>query len=211
MISRKKKHGKWYRGHVGDFHVKLASKKGYRSRAAFKLLEIQKKDRLILPGMLVADLGAAPGSWSQILSALVTAKGKIFAIDLAEMAPIENVVFVKGDLTQHFYAPDLEEFLGAKKFDVVVSDIAPNLSGIHQTDQAKMYNLFEFAVKFVKSHLKPGGTFLVKCFQGVNISAVRGTMCEMFNDLTIRKPKASRDKSSEVYFLGREFVWRNSS
>ena len=211
MINRNKKHGKWYREHVGDFHVKLATKKGYRSRAAFKLLEIQKKDRFILPGMLVADLGAAPGSWSQILSALVTSRGKVFAIDLSEMVPIENVVFVKGDLTRHAFTTELEEFLGAKKFDVVVSDLSPDLSGIHQTDQAKMYNLFEFTVKFVKSHLKPGGTFLVKVFQGVNISAVRGTMCEMFNDLTTRKPKASKDRSSEVYFLGREFVWRNSS
>ena len=211
MVRKKKQHGKWYRQHVGDFHVKLAMKNGYRSRAAFKLLEIQKKDRLVLPGMLVADLGAAPGSWSQILSVLVTSKGKVFATDLSEMAPIENVVFVKGDLTQKSLANELEEFLGAKKFDVVVSDLAPDLSGIHHTDQAKMYNLFEFTVKFVKSYLKPGGTFLVKVFQGVNISAVRGTMYEMFNELTTRKPEASRDKSSEVYFLGREFVWKNSS
>ena len=204
-MARGRKSGRWVQQHVNDFHVKLAIKEGYRSRAAFKLLEIQKKDKLVSSGMLVADLGAAPGGWSQIIADLVAPEGKVFSVDLTPISPIAGVTFLEGDIRDGSLCGKFDNFLKDAKLDVVVSDLSPDLTGIHQADQAKMQDLFQVAIDFIRFRLKPGGSFLVKVFQGVNIRQVRGTMETSFKKLVTRKPRASRSKSTEFYLLGKGF------
>ena len=204
-MARGRKSKRWLRGHVNDFHVKLAVKEGYRSRSAFKLLEIQEKDRLILPGMFVADLGASPGGWSQVIAELVGPSGRVISVDLAPIAPIAGVMSLKGDIRDRLLCQRFDKLLRNVQLDLVVSDLAPDLTGIHEADQAKILDLFQEALNFIKFRLKPGGVFLVKLFQGVNIRAVRSTMEVNFRELVTRKPRASRTKSSEFYLLGKGF------
>lgn len=190
--------------HVSDPYVQRAQKEGYRSRAAYKLLEIDARDHLLKPGMAVVDLGAAPGGWSQVAVAKVGRGGKVIALDLLPLHPIPGVEFILGDFREDGVLAQLEERLGGRQVELVISDMSPNISGIGAADQARAMHLAELALDFSGRHLKPGGTFLIKLFQGAGfedyVKQVRGR----FARVVIRKPKASRDRSSEVYLLGLE-------
>lgn len=189
--------------HVNDPYVQMAQKDGYRSRAAYKLLEIDDKDKLFFPGAAVADLGAAPGSWAQVVSKRVGPKGLVFALDILPMDPIEGVDFLQGDFREEEVLQALENRLGQRKLDVVISDLAPNMSGMSVMDQARAFHLTELALDFAVQHLKPGGHFLVKVFQGSEFNDYLNQMRSTFTQVVTRKPKASRDRSSEIYLLGK--------
>ena len=189
--------------HVTDPYVKKAQLDGYRSRAAYKLLEINKRDHLFRPGMTVVDLGAAPGSWCQLAVQMMKQQGRVLAIDLLPMASIPGVDSLEGDFTEPPALAWLEERLQSGRVDLVLSDMAPNISGIMLSDQARQYELCELALDFAVSWLKPDGAFLVKVFQGVGFEEFRALMRQAFEQVLIRKPDASRDRSSEVYLLGR--------
>lgn len=193
----------WMHEHVTDPYVQRAKAGGWRSRAAFKLMEIDDKDRLLRPGMLVVDLGAAPGGWSQVAAERVGATGRVLAIDLLEMAPIPGVEVIQGDFGDDAILADLEARMGGRPADLVISDMAPNISGIASTDQARSVLLAELALNFAVRHLKPGGDLLVKLFQGEGFDGFRAAMGEAFERVVVRKPKSSRDRSSEVYLLGK--------
>lgn len=193
----------WMHEHVTDPYVQRAKAGGWRSRAAFKLMEIDDKDRALRPGMLVVDLGAAPGGWSQVAAERVGATGRVLAIDLLEMAPIPGVEVIQGDFGDDAILADLEARMGGRPADLVISDMAPNISGIASTDQARSVLLAELALDFAVRHLKPGGDLLVKLFQGEGFDGFRAAMGEAFERVVVRKPKSSRDRSSEVYLLGK--------
>jgi 23S rRNA (uridine2552-2'-O)-methyltransferase len=188
--------------HVNDEFVKRANKEGYRARAAYKLMEIDDRDKLIRPGMTIVDLGATPGSWSQVAMERLKDNGRVFALDLLEMQPLPGVTFLQGDFTEEAVLAQLEEMLGGKPVDLVISDMAPNMSGISTIDQAKVAYLAELALDFSLRWLKPGGSFLVKVFIGEGFDDIVRAMREGFQTVATRKPKASRDRSSEVYLLG---------
>ncbi|BBP03970.1 ribosomal RNA large subunit methyltransferase E [Sulfuriferula plumbiphila] len=188
------------REHVNDPYVKLARQHGYRSRAAFKLDEINTRDRLIRAGMLVVDLGATPGGWSQIAAKL---GAKVVALDLLEMDAIAGVTFIQGDFTGVAALTELEQVLAGRLPDLVISDMAPNMSGVASADQARSMHLCELALEFACNHLKPGGDFLVKAFQGEGFQEYVKAMRDQFAQVVTRKPRASRDRSSEVYVLGK--------
>jgi len=190
------------REHVNDHYVHKAKAEGYRARAAYKLLEIDEKDHLLKPGMTVVDLGAAPGSWSQIAAKKVGDAGRVIALDLLEIDPLHNVHFIQGDFHADSVLRQLEAVLGNQPVDLVISDMAPNISGIATADQARAIGLCELALDFAATHLKPGGQFLVKVFQGAGIDEYRRAMQDVFARVVVRKPAASRDRSAEVYFLG---------
>ena len=190
----------WMREHVNDPYVKLARQHGYRSRAAFKLDEINTRDRLIRPGMLVVDLGATPGGWSQVAAKL---GAKVIALDLLEMDGIGGVTFIQGDFTGAAALEELEQVLAGRLPDLVISDMAPNMSGVASADQARSMFLCELALEFACNHLKPGGDFLVKVFQGEGFQGYVQAMRREFAQVITRKPRASRDRSSEVYLLGK--------
>ncbi len=190
------------REHVNDPYVQKAKVAGYRARAAFKLLEIDEKDGLLKPGMTVVDLGAAPGSWSQIAATKVGDAGKVFALDLLEIDPLHGVNFIQGDFQSDAVLHALEAALGNSRVDLVISDMAPNISGVSAADQARAMGLCELALDFAVTHLKPGGSFLVKVFQGSGFDEFRRSMQEAFSRVVVRKPAASRGRSTEVYFLG---------
>lgn len=190
----------WMREHVNDPYVKLAKQRGYRSRAAFKLDEINTRDHLIRPGMLVVDLGATPGGWSQIAAKL---GAKVIALDLLEMDGIAGVTFIQGDFTGAAALTELEHVLAGRLPDLVISDMAPNMSGVASADQARSMLLCELALEFACNHLKPGGDFLVKAFQGEGFQTYVQAMRRQFAQVITRKPRASRDRSSEVYLLGK--------
>ncbi|WP_147072643.1 RlmE family RNA methyltransferase [Sulfuriferula plumbiphila] len=190
----------WMREHVNDPYVKLARQHGYRSRAAFKLDEINTRDRLIRAGMLVVDLGATPGGWSQIAAKL---GAKVVALDLLEMDAIAGVTFIQGDFTGVAALTELEQVLAGRLPDLVISDMAPNMSGVASADQARSMHLCELALEFACNHLKPGGDFLVKAFQGEGFQEYVKAMRDQFAQVVTRKPRASRDRSSEVYVLGK--------
>ncbi|HEY6095950.1 MAG TPA: 23S rRNA (uridine(2552)-2'-O)-methyltransferase RlmE [Gallionellaceae bacterium] len=192
----------WMKEHVSDPYVQLAQKEGYRSRAAYKLIEIDEKDHLLKPGMVVVDLGATPGGWSQIASTKVGAQGKVLALDLLPMQPLARVEFIQGDFREDSVLAELESRLGGQPIGLVISDMAPNISGIDSADQARAIHLAELALEFAVQHLKPGGAFLVKVFQGVGFEAYLKSMKDHFDKVVSRKPKASRDRSSEMYLLG---------
>ena len=192
----------WMREHINDPYVQQAQKDGYRSRAAYKLLEIDERDHLIKLGMIVVDLGATPGGWSQVAANKVGDKGKVFALDLLPLDPIQRVEFIQGDFRDDGVLAQLEEKLAGKKIELVISDMAPNISGIDLSDQARSIHLAELALEFSVQHLKPGGALLVKVFQGVGFEAYIKDMRKYFAKVVSRKPKASRDRSSEVYMLG---------
>jgi len=192
----------WMREHVNDPFVQLAQKEGYRSRAAYKLLEIDAKDRLLKPGMVVVDLGATPGGWSQVAANKVGRSGKVIALDLLPLDPLSGVDFIQGDFREDVVLRQLEELLQGKPVGLVISDMAPNMSGVASADQARAMHLAELAMEFALEHLRMDGSFLVKVFQGGGFEDFLKLMRSRFEKVVSRKPKASRDRSSEVYLLG---------
>jgi 23S rRNA (uridine2552-2'-O)-methyltransferase len=193
----------WIQEHVADRYVKRARSEGMRSRAAYKLDEIAGRDRLLKPGMIVVDLGAAPGGWSQVAAGLVGERGRVIALDVLEMRGLPGVTFIQGDFYDATVVETLERELGGKKADLVLSDMAPNLSGIAASDQARALDLAELALDFALKHLKPKGNFLVKTFQGAGFEAFLKTLRSRFGAVAVRKPEASRDRSREVYLVGK--------
>lgn len=204
-MSRSKSSSRWLQEHFNDPYVKKAQEEGYRSRAVYKLLEIQQKDRLFRPGMTVVDLGAAPGSWSQIAADLVGDKGMVLASDILPMDPLPGVRFIEGDFREEAVFAAILDALGDRKVDLVISDMAPNMSGERSVDQPRAMYLAELALDLARRVLRPGGDFLVKTFQGEGIDAFRTEIRGSFRQLLVRKPEASRARSSEVYLLGRGF------
>jgi len=192
----------WMQEHLNDPYVKLAQKEGYRARAAYKLMEIDDKDKLIKPGMTIVDLGSAPGSWSQVTVQRLKGQGKVIALDILDMQPIGGVTFIQGDFREESVLRALEEKLNKTQVDLVIADMAPNISGIKDVDQAGAAYLTELALEFSKDWLKPSGNFLVKVFVGAGFEEILQNMRQMFDKVVTRKPKASRDRSSEVYLLG---------
>lgn len=189
--------------HVNDPYVQLAKKEGWRSRAAFKLMEMDDKDKLLKQGEVVVDLGAAPGGWSQVAVKRVGEGGRVFALDLLEMEPIHGVDFLQGDFREDDILHELESRLEGRRVGVVLSDMAPNISGVSVMDQARVMHLAELGLEFSREHLKPDGAFLVKVFQGTDYEAFVQAMKAVFKTVVVRKPKASRDRSAELYMLGR--------
>lgn len=202
-MPRSKTSDAWMREHVTDPFVRRAKQQGYRSRAAFKLLEILERDRLVRPGMRVVDLGSAPGGWSQVVLPLVGASGRVVAVDVLEMPPLPGVAFIQGDFREADTLARLEQALQDQGVDLVLSDMAPNISGVAPTDQARSEYLVELALEFALEWLKPGGSLLVKAFHGSGIDGLRRRLGEAFEKVVVRKPKASRDRSSEFYLLAR--------
>lgn len=193
----------WLREHENDPFVLRARREGFRARAAYKLLEIDERDRLLRPGALVVDLGAAPGSWSQVAARRVGPRGRVVAVDLLPVDPVPGVEILQGDFTEQSLADRVTAALGGRPADLVLSDMAPNISGIASADQARALHLAELALEFATGHLAPGGAFLVKVFQGEGFPAFRAAMLRRFASMATRKPAASRDRSTEVYLLGR--------
>ena len=188
--------------HLNDEFVKRAQKEGYRARAAYKLIEIDDKDKLIKPGMTIVDLGSTPGSWSQVAVQRLKGNGKVIALDILDMTGIAGVTFIQGDFREEAVLARLLEALNNKPVDLVIADMAPNISGISDVDQAGAMHLTELALEFSREWLKPNGNFLVKVFIGSGFDEMVKTMRGQFDKVVTRKPKASRDRSSEVYLLG---------
>ena len=201
-MKRSKTSKAWMQEHLNDAFVKQAQKDGYRARAAYKLIEIDDKDQLIKPGMVVVDLGSTPGSWSQVAAQRIKGQGKVIALDILPMVGIAGVDFIQGDFREDEVLAELEDRLNGQPIDLVISDMAPNLSGIASVDQANAAYLTELAVDFSLKWLKPNGNFLVKVFIGSGFEEIVKLMRESFEKVVTRKPKASRDRSSEVYLLG---------
>ena len=193
----------WMHEHVTDPYVQRAKAEGYRSRASFKLMEIDDRDHLIRPGEVVVDLGAAPGGWSQVAAQRMKGHGRVVALDLLEMDGLHGVQFIQGDFREESVLHQLEELLAGDRVGLVLSDMAPNISGIPTADQARAIGLCELALDFCVHHLRPGGNFLIKVFQGVGFDEYRRAMQDVFSSVVVRKPAASRDRSTEVYLLGR--------
>ena len=191
--------------HLTDPYVREATRRGYRSRAAFKLEELATRDRLFRPGMTVVDLGAAPGSWCQLLRERLGPKSRIVAIDLLPMEPIAGVDFIQGDFASDEGLHAIEKALADTPVDLVLSDMSPNLSGIDVVDQARSVALAELALEFARSHLQPGGDLVVKVFQGAGLDAFQRAARADFTNTYLRKPKASRDRSREHYLVGKGF------
>ena len=192
----------WMQEHLNDEFVKRAQKEGYRARAAYKLIEIDDKDKLIKPGMTIVDLGSTPGSWSQVAVQRLKGQGKVIALDILDMQAIPGVEFIQGDFRDEAVLKRLLEALNSKPVDLVIADMAPNISGVKDVDQAGAAYLTELALEFSGEWLKPGGNFLVKVFIGSGFDDIVKTMRQRFEKVVTRKPKASRDRSSEVYLLG---------
>ncbi len=200
-MKRSKTSKQWMTEHVTDPFVQRAQKEGYRSRAAYKLLEIAERDHLLKPGTVVVDLGATPGGWSQVAAA----RGcRVIALDLLPLQPLPGITFIQGDFREDAVLAELEASLGGQPVDLVISDMAPNISGIAMADQARAMDLAELALDFASNHLKPGGAFLVKVFHGAGFENFMREMRSRFAKVVARKPKASRDRSSEQYLLGLE-------
>ncbi len=201
-MKRSKTSKAWMREHVTDFFVKQAKKEGYRSRAAYKLIEIAERDHLLAPGITIVELGAAPGGWSQVAIERLGPNGRVIAVDFREMLPLPGVTFVQGDFTEASVLAQLEETLGKCPVDLVISDMSPNISGIGMVDQARGMHLAELALDFSLTRLNSGGNFLVKVFQGSGFDEFLRIMRGSFNRVVTRKPGASRGRSSELYLLG---------
>tara|TARA_B100001179_G_scaffold232309_1_gene224745 strand:+ start:6466 stop:7092 length:627 start_codon:yes stop_codon:yes gene_type:complete len=204
-MSRSKSSKQWLRDHFNDAYVKKSKYEGYRSRASYKLLEIQRKDNFIKPGMTVVDLGAAPGGWSQVAAELVGDRGRVIASDILPMDIIANVEFVQGNFTEQGVLDKLVDQLRGSQVDLVISDMAPNMSGMKGIDQPQAMNLAELALDMSRSVLKPGANFLVKVFQGEGFESFRQELRETFRTVKTRKPAASRTKSSEIYLLAGDY------
>ncbi|MFN6182923.1 MAG: RlmE family RNA methyltransferase [Burkholderiales bacterium] len=206
-MAKNKFNKQWLQDHLKDPYVKMAQKEGYRARAAYKLKEMDEAEKLIRPGMLVVDLGSAPGSWSQYLRNKLLDKGelrgRIIAMDILPMEAVPNVIFLQGDFREDEVLKQLDALVGQDKVDLVVSDMAPNLSGIESADMARIAHVCELAMEFAQAHLKPEGALLVKAFHGSGYSQIVESFKRVFRVVKPLKPKASRDKSSETFLLGR--------
>lgn len=198
----------WKNRQQSDPYVKRAREEGYRARAAFKLLELDRKDRLFRQGQLVVDLGAAPGSWSQLARERVGADGKVIALDVLPMDPIDGVVFIQGDFREDAVLEGLEKEMGGRLADLVLSDMAPNISGIAPADQARAMHLAELACEFALQRLDPGGVFVVKVFHGEGFDGFLTGVRKSFGNVKVRKPSASRAESREVYLVASNPVVR---
>ena len=204
-MARTKSSASWLSRHLSDPYVKQAQKDGYRSRAAYKLIELNDKDRLIRPGMRVLDLGSAPGGWSQVAGRLVGSKGRVLATDILPMDAMPNVDFIQGDFHDEATVQQILDWLGEARFDLVICDIAPNLSGIDSADQAASIYFLELALDTVRRTLKPGAAFVAKMFQGAGSDQYLKDLRTCFSKVSIRKPAASRKQSREVYVVARGF------
>ena len=202
-MAKSKSSKRWLAEHFDDPYVKQAQQQGLRSRAAFKLQELQDKYALIRPGMTVVDLGAAPGGWCQVARPLVGPGGRVIALDILAMEPLPGVAFILGDFTESEPLRELEQALDGAAVDLVMSDMAPNISGMATVDQARAMYLAELALEFVRTHLKPGGDFVVKLFQGTDFDSFVLQVRSLFAKVRVIKPKASRPRSREVYLLAR--------
>jgi 23S rRNA (uridine2552-2'-O)-methyltransferase len=193
----------WMQEHVADAYVKRARAEGMRSRASYKLEQIADRDRLFAPGMLVVDLGAAPGGWSQVAAQRIAPAGRLIALDVLDMPALPGVSFIRGDFRDAEAVAALERALAGRKADLVLSDMAPNLSGIAATDQARALELAHLALDFAVNHLKPQGNFLVKVFQGAGVDEFVRVLRRQFRTVAVRKPEASRSRSREVFVLAK--------
>ena len=208
-MSKNKVNKNWLHGHINDPYVKLAQKEGFRARAAFKLQEIDEEERLIKPGQVIVDLGCTPGSWAQYARRKLAGKegggihGTIIGLDMLPMEPVADVHFILGDFREQAILDALELAVSGRKLDLVLSDMAPNLSGIAATDAARIEDVVDLALDFARAHLKPSGCLLVKCFNGSGYSQIVDKFRQSFKTVSSKKPKASRDKSSEIFLLGR--------
>ncbi len=200
-MKRSKTSKQWMREHVNDVYVQRAKQAGYRSRAAYKLLEIAKRDKLLRPGMVVVDLGASPGGWSQVAQSVVGPQGRVIALDVLDMAPLPGVTFLRGDFRDATAAAVLAQALGERAVDLVLSDMSPNISGISMSDQARTIELAELALEYAAKHLKPRGSLLVKTFQGSGFQEFFSHVRALFERVATRKPEASRARSNEIYVL----------
>ncbi|HIZ50879.1 MAG TPA: 23S rRNA (uridine(2552)-2'-O)-methyltransferase RlmE [Candidatus Pseudomonas excrementavium] len=204
-MARSKTSKGWLKEHFDDPYVKQAQKDGYRSRASYKLLEIQEKDRLLRPGMTVLDLGSAPGGWSQVVSRVIGEKGRIIASDILPMDSIPDVNFIQGDFTEDAVFEAILAAIGDGQVDLVISDMAPNMSGTPAVDQPRAMYLCELALDMATRVLRPGGDFLIKVFHGEGFDEYFRDMRSRFDKMVTRKPGASRDRSRETYLLARGF------
>lgn len=204
-MARSKSSARWLKEHVNDPFVKQAQKDGYRSRASYKLLALNEKDKLIKPGMLVIDLGSAPGGWSQVAAPLVGEQGKLIASDILPMDALPDVDFIQGDFTEEKVFDEIMGVINDRPVDVVISDMAPNLSGVGSADQAASIYLIELALEMAQQVLKPKGSFVAKAFQGEGYEAFVKEVRNHFDTVVIRKPEASRSRSREVYVVGKGF------
>ncbi len=208
-MSKNKVNKNWLHGHINDPYVKLAQKEGFRARAAFKLQEIDEEEKLIRPGQVIVDLGCTPGSWAQYARRKLSGKegggihGTIIGLDMLPMEPVADVHFILGDFREQSVLDELEVAVGGQKLDLVLSDMAPNLTGIAATDAARVEDIIDLALDFACAHLKPSGCLLVKCFNGSGYSQIVEKFRQTFKTVSSKKPKASRDKSSEIFLLGR--------
>ena len=208
-MSKNKVNKNWLHGHINDPYVKLAQKEGFRARAAFKLQEIDEEEKLIRPGQVIVDLGCTPGSWAQYARRKLAGKegggihGTIIGLDMLPMEPVADVHFILGDFREQSVLDQLDIAVGGRKLDLVLSDMAPNLTGIAATDAARVEDIVDLALDFASANLKPSGCLLVKCFNGSGYSQIVDKFRQTFKTVTSKKPKASRDKSSEIFLLGR--------
>jgi 23S rRNA (uridine2552-2'-O)-methyltransferase len=208
-MAKNKLNKNWLHDHINDPYVKMAQKEGYRARAAYKLKEIDESEKLIKPGQVIVDLGCTPGSWSQYIRNKLSGQaggginGTVIGLDMLPMDPIADVHFIQGDFREEDVLRRLEEVLGGRKVDLVLSDMAPNLSGVAVTDAARVEHIIDLAIEFTQAHMKPSGALLVKCFNGTGYTQLVEKFRQEFKIVTPKKPKASRDKSSEVFLLGK--------
>ncbi len=208
-MAKNKLNKNWLHDHINDPYVKLAQKDGFRARAAYKLKEIDESEKLIKPGQVIVDLGCTPGSWAQYTRRKLAGadgggiKGTIIGLDMLPMEPIADVQTILGDFREEAVLGQLDELLQGRKADLVLSDMAPNLSGIPTADAARMEHLIDLAIEFSQLHMKPGGALLVKCFKDMGFTQILEKFRTEFKTVKQVKPKASRDKSSEIFLLGR--------
>lgn len=202
-MARNKTSKAWMQEHVNDPYVRKAQAEGMRSRAAYKLQQLAERDKLLKPGMTVVDLGAAPGGWSQVAGRMVGHTGRVVAVDLLDMTAVAGVTFIRGDFGEDAVLAEVEQAIGDGGVDLVLSDMAPNISGVAGVDQARSTGLAELALDFAVNHLKPQGNFLVKVFQGSGFEALVADIRRRFVQVMIRKPDASRSRSNEVYVVAK--------
>ena len=202
-MARSKSSSRWLKEHFDDPFVKMAQKDGYRSRASYKLLEVQEKDRILRPGMTVIDLGSAPGGWSQVTSRVIGDKGTLIASDILPMSAIADVTFIEGDFTEDKVFNEIMDAVGNQPVDLVISDMAPNMSGVRTADQAAAMYLCELALDLATKVLRPGGDFLIKIFHGEGFDEYLRDVRQRFDKVQMRKPTSSRDRSREQYLLAR--------
>ena len=208
-MAKNKLNKNWLHDHINDPYVKLAQKEGYRARAAYKLKEIDESEKLIKPGQIIVDLGSTPGSWSQYARQKLAGaenggiNGIIIGLDMLPMEPIADVQFILGDFREEVVLVQLEQILAGRKVDLVLSDMAPNLSGIAVADAARVEHIIDLALEFTRAHMKPSGALLVKCFNGTGFNELLMKFRQEFKTVIQKKPKASRDKSSEIFLLGK--------